>query len=110
MFRRNFSDSKSGFPNRWLVLLSLLILGMALVSVSGVPSSVHASQAVPRYYDSLPPAGGGAAPYVTAATWAKTTLTYKIINCPSSLDCGEAQNAVRQAAAAWDAASGLTAC
>jgi predicted Zn-dependent protease len=40
--------------------------------------------------------------------WNKTDLTYSIANCPPSLDCEAAREAVRQAAQAWAEVTALT--
>jgi predicted Zn-dependent protease len=40
--------------------------------------------------------------------WNKTDLTYSIANCPPSLDCEAAREAVRQAAQAWADVTALT--
>src|SRR5262249_28522796 len=45
--------------------------------------------------------------YVTGTGWQKKLVTYRIANCPISLDCTAAKNAVRDAAKAWDAISGI---
>ncbi len=108
MLRQESNHLNSSFPRRLLIPIVLIVMVLGAVTIFGAASTAQAAQAVPQYYDSLPPAGSVIAPYVTAASWAKTTLTYRIINCPKSLDCTEAQNSIRQAAAAWDAASGLT--
>jgi len=39
--------------------------------------------------------------------WNKEFVTYRIANCPTSLDCESAKAAVRQAIEAWDAVCGL---
>ena len=46
--------------------------------------------------------------YVVSAAWDHNPVTYTILNCPRSLDCGEAQNAVREAMAEWESVSGLS--
>jgi predicted Zn-dependent protease len=45
--------------------------------------------------------------YVTGTGWQKQIITYRIANCPKSLDCTTAKNAVRSAAKAWDSISGI---
>lgn len=40
--------------------------------------------------------------------WNKVDLTYSLGNCPPSLDCEEAREAIRQAAEAWDEVTSLT--
>ncbi len=42
------------------------------------------------------------------AVWPDKTVTYAMSNCPATLDCGAAQETVRRAMAAWDAASGIS--
>ncbi len=44
----------------------------------------------------------------TTYRWNKTDLTYSIANCPPSLDCEAAREAVRQAAQAWADVTALT--
>jgi uncharacterized protein YraI/predicted Zn-dependent protease len=58
-------------------------------------------------YDTLPSDQETVADYVTTSGWKKNPVTYNIKNCPRSLDCGLAQQAVREAAEAWDAVCGL---
>lgn len=62
-----------------------------------------------RVYDNYPhPSTSGAVRYALAEKWNKTDLTYQFNNCPSLVDCGQAQNAVRQSFADWAAVSVLT--
>jgi hypothetical protein len=46
--------------------------------------------------------------FVVADKWDKTTITYRTLNCPATLDCGSAQEAVRRAFADWQSVSALT--
>jgi hypothetical protein len=40
--------------------------------------------------------------------WQKSTITYSFENCPTSIDCVLAQNAVRDAMASWQSVAGIT--
>ncbi len=108
----------SGRPPEQGARHGLAFIGLALLLIGGIR---HASARTlspsdpiePRYYDNLPPAPGSdsislPAAYVLAVAWPHSSVTYAILNCPRSLDCEAARTAVRQAAAAWDDASGLT--
>ena len=66
----------------------------------------HADDLAP--HAPLPTDSTGASNYVIASRWPTNPVTYTISNCPSSLDCTAAQQAVREAVEAWDAVSGLT--
>ncbi len=44
----------------------------------------------------------------TSAKWQKSTITYSFENCPTSIDCVLAQNAVRNAMASWQSVAGIT--
>lgn len=48
------------------------------------------------------------AAYGTLAVWEQDVVTYSFENCPSSLDCDLAHNAVRRAAETWDAIIGIS--
>jgi predicted Zn-dependent protease len=45
--------------------------------------------------------------YRTAARWNSTAVTYSIANCPQTLDCLQAHQAVREAMTAWQEVSAL---
>lgn len=49
----------------------------------------------------------GAVRYSLADSWDKTDLTFYIHNCPSTIDCDAAHDALRNAFQAWDEVSGL---
>jgi uncharacterized protein YraI len=87
----------------------LCIVVVALVAMMGfqrMASPAGYEAGVPIFYDSHPPAG--ASEYAAAAKWDRTTLTYSARNCPRSLNCDAALQAVRESVEAWDAASGIT--
>lgn len=46
--------------------------------------------------------------FVSDTYWSKTELTYSISNCPRSLDCQVAHQAIRDSFQTWDDASGLS--
>jgi len=68
--------------------------GLGRRAVSG-EASLHA--------DVLPPPGGDSAQqdYRVVARWDNWPVTYGFVNCPASLDCAAAHNAIRQAFATW---------
>lgn len=78
-------------------------IGTASASVPGI----GASSGPDTVSSSIPPGAETASNYVTGAQWTKNPVTYSIRNCPRSLDCGLAQQAVREALETWDAACGL---
>jgi hypothetical protein len=98
---------------RWLPAISLVLCGLVLAMIMLPASSAIAAPGQvtrPRiYYDPPVPADGAPSPYVLAgAKWDKTALTYSFTNCPHTLDCAQAWQAVRDAAHDWDAVSGIS--
>jgi hypothetical protein len=86
--------------------IMLMLLGLAVMIVLR-SHNLPEGGAVPAYLNGYEThADNDAAP--SAYRWNKTDLTYSIANCPPSLDCEAAREAVRQAARAWDDATALT--
>lgn len=92
-------------------LVGLLLGGVLLPGDIGTASAsvpeVETSAGADRLSDGMPPGTGTSSNYVTGAQWTKNPVTYSIRNCPRSLDCGLAHQAVREALETWDAACGL---
>lgn len=66
----------------------------------------HSESAV--YYDQIGVVPEGASGYVIAGKWDESEVTYSFYNCPSTLDCAQAHQSVREALETWDAVSGVT--
>ncbi|GEM_PF-2082561 len=107
---------KHWYQRHILLAVGIMVgIGVVLAGAVVTDSNLFAQASVrqleagntPRYYDQLPSHSNGIANYVIGARWDKNPVTYSILNCPTSLDCGQAQEAVRQAAETWDAACGL---
>lgn len=102
----------SGRVLRTVILAGLLLLiAVASVNRETILMQMAARLGAMETYamassDSAVPQGPSA--YVAVARWNKNPVTYSISNCPSTLDCAAAHQAVRDAVEAWDAASGLT--
>lgn len=106
--------------NRWKTLgitFAIIIFAIILAAVSAPQNSVEPVYMTGFSHDDLRVAGEtnqmagarGAASYVLSGySWTQKTVTYSVDNCPTSLDCTAAQQAVREAAAAWDAAANIT--
>jgi len=98
-----------------ILLLVSVLFGGILSSPYRVSAQVG-SKATPspeesggRVYDKYPHAQTrGAIRYSLADKWNKTNLTYQFLNCPSRVNCDDAQVAVRQAFDDWASVSVLT--
>jgi hypothetical protein len=93
------------------IVLLVLIFNVCLFGISVWVLSAQDDDR-PTPIDVYPIAGGKSAfgqkhRFVASDRWNKTNLTYFFHNCPSTLDCNQAHNAMRQAFAKWDAVSGL---
>ncbi|MBN1310290.1 MAG: matrixin family metalloprotease [Anaerolineae bacterium] len=93
------------------VLLVGLLLGGILFSgdvpVASARDAGAVSDSGELYYD-VPPGPSAVSNYVLMGVkWEKNPVTYSITNCPKSLDCGLAHQAVREAIETWDAVCGL---
>lgn len=85
-------------------IATILILAVLLGS-----ATLARAASRPMHYDDLNSAAPGSAEnYVTAAKWDKNPVTYSIDNCPRTLDCATAKQAVRESIEAWDAVCGLS--
>jgi len=89
------------------IALFALVLNVPIVIALFASRNKLPSREGTIYYDTLPPSESDLAFYIVEASWETTNLTYQILNCPATGDCAAAQQAVRDAAASWDAASGL---
>lgn len=99
-------------------MLVVLALFGVLSRIAGSPAAQQATSTPvltdilpkPVDYDDLipPPDLNPFANYQTAAVWISPAITYSIANCPRSLDCELAHQAVREAVAAWDAVADIT--
>src|SRR5688572_30301746 len=87
------------------ILVALVIVAAVFAFAARPAGAIHTQVDGPFYYDSLPPADESE-PYVVGAKWDRTTLTYSIRNCPSTLDCAVAIQAAREGVEVWDAVSG----
>jgi uncharacterized protein YraI len=93
-----------------------LILGLAIVAAAFVNREVRADSLENQpadnsesiiYYDQIGVVPEGASGYSLAASWGRNEVTYSFYNCPTTLDCAQAQQAVRDAMETWDAVSGV---
>ncbi|KAB2903753.1 MAG: matrixin family metalloprotease [Anaerolineae bacterium] len=85
------------------LLLANLLFTVGLVKAQDDP---QADKQTP--IDTYPlPQEAGAVRFTLADRWNKTDLAFYIRNCPSTLDCARAHDAIRNAFGAWDQASGL---
>jgi hypothetical protein len=92
-------------------VLLVLVFNVCLFGISAWVLSAQDDDR-PTPIDVYPVAGGKSAfgqkhRFVASDRWNKTNLTYFFHNCPSTLDCNQAHNAMRQAFAKWDSVSGL---
>jgi predicted Zn-dependent protease len=110
-------------PLVYVALALNIVLGIAFLTVivastlrdrdtaddtpSANPPSAN-NQHIPVDDLPAPDPGGVEQYYVASAAWDHNPVTYTILNCPSSMDCGEAQTTVREAMAEWESVSGLT--
>lgn len=88
-----------------VVLLALTVLLVALTAAAltvlqpvylvGVEGPAAAAAASPNAY------------VLSGYRWNKQAVTFSIANCPASLDCAQAHQAVRESVAAWNSASGM---
>ncbi len=92
---------------RWLIFG---VLAGALMLLLGGWTTRVALLSTPKamYYDDLPAASEYASDYALVARWDKSEVTYSFTNCPTTIDCGAAQQAVRGAVEQWDSACGLS--
>lgn len=94
--------------------LALITLTVILFVILIVASLTPKSPPEPAYMlgmDGAEPraAARGAGSYALSGyRWNSTSITYSVDNCPQSLDCAAAQQAVREAAAAWDAVANIS--
>ncbi len=90
-----------------LLLLFIVLLNLSLFVVT----TVFAQDAAPERrtpIDRYPlPREDGAVRFSLADKWDKTDLTFFIHNCPSTLRCEDAHEAIRRSFQTWDAASRL---
>lgn len=91
---------------KW-VLLGLLFINIVFkVALVRAQDDPQTDKQTP--IDNYPmPQEAGAVRFTLADRWNRTDLTFYIHNCPSTLDCNLAHDAIRQAFAAWDNVSGL---
>ncbi|HEC24387.1 MAG TPA: matrixin family metalloprotease [Chloroflexi bacterium] len=93
-----------------VAFLGTIAAAFLIASPEVATTSTAAAVAETPYFDELPtpdPAGIEL-DYVVSARWDHDPITYSILNCPRSLDCAQAQAAVRSAMATWDRVSGFT--
>lgn len=107
--------------HKGLRLRNLLVAGLVVVLVLAatifVSQEVHADslENPPAdhtvsviYYDQVGVVPENASGYSIAARWSRDEVTYSFYNCPSTLDCAQAQQVVREAMETWDSVSGVT--
>jgi hypothetical protein len=85
----------------------VLIGGLEAKTLTGHLAAKHKNMGTPLALEALNAPATAAVPN-SGYRWKKTDLTYTFANCPSSLDCEKAREAVRQAFAAWDNATVLS--
>ncbi len=99
------------------LLAAGLIVGSVIASALLVSQEVRADSLEDQstkqpessiYYDQLGIVPEGASGYTIATRWEENKVTYSFYNCPTSLDCAQAQQVVRDALETWDSVSGIT--
>ena len=92
---------------KWLcrsILFSLLIISNVFVLSAQIEGpTVSEDKRTP--IDNHPLPTNQDTRFAAVDRWSKNTLTYRFLNCPSALPCGDAQDAVRSAMQVWN---GLT--
>lgn len=97
-----------------MMLRVILYLCLALVAGWGITQSAAAQVDAPPSeggvrYDSYPhPSSRGALAYKLADSWDRTDLTFYFHNCPSTVDCDAAWDAVRAGFNEWSRLSTLS--
>jgi predicted Zn-dependent protease len=106
--------------SRWPALVVILALNLLLVMASFLFINSVPAYAQDDKSDAQPDVGGvrfdvyphplsqGALAYTLADRWDTTNLTYYFHNCPSTLECDDGWEAVRQAFQSWAELSTLT--
>lgn len=99
------------------ITLAIIIIAAVLLALSAPQQNVEPAYMTGLAHDDLHGisdsqlslrANGYGSYVLSGYRWNKETVTYSVDNCPTSLDCAAAQQAVREAAAAWDAAANIT--
>jgi len=101
----------SGKQRRLITLRRVILITLVL----NIPIliAIFTNRNTPRqrddtiYFDDIPAASSDNDFFVVEASWPTTSLTYQLVNCPVSIDCTSAHQAIREAVAEWDSASGL---
>jgi len=89
------------------LFLFILVMNLSLMAVVAIAAQQNEDdKASPIDIHRIPETRGMR--FVVADKWETTELTFKILNCPATLDCASAQDAIRKAFADWQAVSGLS--
>lgn len=94
----------NGLLRRVILLATVVLIAAAWAMVSQTEASLGESLGLEVAADDP----DGQESFVTLGVrWASNDVTYAFANCPTSLDCGVAHQAVREAFGTWSASCGI---